>query len=207
MDRALDAAGMRPALAAWWRPRLARIADWVAEAERQRRLFAPMAAVRSEVDGKWPVPGGALPFLLTGRADRIERRADGRLAILDYKTGTVPSGAQVEQGLAPQLPLEAAMAAAGVFGPDLAGQAAELTYWHLSGGFEPGTETKLFKHDPDTTAAKAAEAERALMALVAAFDDPERPYLSRPHPGAAPRFSDYAQLARVAEWAALEEGE
>jgi ATP-dependent helicase/nuclease subunit B len=44
-----------------------------------------------------------------------------------------------------------------------------------------------------------------LAALVAKFDDPDHPYLSQPHPGQAPRFSDYSQLARVAEWAALEE--
>ncbi len=207
MDRALDAVGLRPALTAWWRPRLARIAEWVAEAERQRRLRGPMALVRAEVDGKWSVPGVARAFVLSGRADRIERRADGTLAILDYKTGAVPTAGQVEQGLAPQLPLEAAMAAAGVFGPELEGRTAELTYWHLSGGFEPGKETKLFKHDPEVTASEAAAAERALIALIAAFDDPARAYLSRPHPGAAPRFSDYAQLARVAEWAALEDDE
>jgi len=207
MDRALDAAGLRPALTAWWRPRLARIAEWVAEAERERRLHGPMALVRAEVDGVWPVPGAGRPFVLSGRADRIERRADGTLAILDYKTGAVPTAGQVEQGLAPQLPLEAAMAAAGVFGPELEGRTAELTYWHLSGGFEPGKETKLFKHSPDETASEAVKAERALIALIAAFDDPARAYLSRPHPGAAPRFSDYAQLARVAEWAALEDDE
>jgi ATP-dependent helicase/nuclease subunit B len=206
MNRALDAAGLRPALTAWWRPRLARIADWVAEAERQRRLRGPMAHVASEVEGKWTVPGDH-PFVLSGRADRIERRADGTLAILDYKTGAVPTTGQVEQGLAPQLPLEAAMAAAGVFGPELAGRTAELTYWHLSGGLDPGKETRLFQHDPARTAQEAETAERALAALIAAFDDPDRAYLSRPHPGAAPRFSDYAQLARVAEWAALEDDE
>lgn len=206
MNRALDAAGLRPALTAWWRPRLARIADWVAEAERQRRLRGPMAHVASEVAGKWTVPGDH-PFVLSGRADRIERRADGTLAILDYKTGAVPTTGQVEQGLAPQLPLEAAMAAAGVFGPELAGRTAELTYWHLSGGLDPGKETKLFQHDAARTAAEAETAARALTALIAAFDEPDRAYLSRPHPGAAPRFSDYAQLARVAEWAALEDDE
>ena len=207
MDRALDDAGLRPALTAWWRPRLARIAEWVAEAERQRRLRGPMALVRAEVDGVWAVPGIGRPFTLSGRADRIERRADGTLAILDYKTGAVPTSGQVELGLAPQLPLEAAMAAAGVFGPELEGRAAELTYWHLSGGFEPGKETKLFKHDPDETASEAVAAEGKLITLIAAFDDPARAYLSRPHPGAAPRFSDYTQLARVAEWAALEDDE
>ncbi len=46
-----------------------------------------------------------------------------------------------------------------------------------------------------------------LIDRIAAFDDPRQPYLSRPHPAAAPRFSDYGRLARVAEWAAAEEGE
>jgi ATP-dependent helicase/nuclease subunit B len=48
-------------------------------------------------------------------------------------------------------------------------------------------------------------AEESLAGLVADFDRPERAYLSQPSPGAAPRFSDYAQLARVAEWAAADD--
>ena len=47
--------------------------------------------------------------------------ADGRLAILDYKTGTPPTQRDVDAGLAPQLPLEAAMAAAGAFGAGAGG--------------------------------------------------------------------------------------
>ncbi len=206
MELALDGAGLRPALAAWWRPRLGRIADWVAEQERVRRLAGPKPAVRWEVSGEWTVPCAGRPFQLRGRADRIERNSDGTLSILDYKTGIVPNSTQVEQGLSPQLPLEAAMAAAGVFGPDLQGQATELTYWHVTGGYLPGEEARLFNGDPDRTAAQAGEAERKLCALIAAFDDPNRAYLSQPHPGAAPRFSDYVQLARVLEWAAVEDG-
>ncbi len=102
-DAALDAQALRPALAAWWRPRLHRIAAWVAEAERDRRLGAGLAHVASERDGTWPVPT-PLAFTLTGRADRIERRYDGGIAILDYKTGTPPSARDVAAGLAPQLP-------------------------------------------------------------------------------------------------------
>ena len=73
--------------------------------------------------------------MLTGRADRIEQRRDGGLAILDYKTGTPPSQKDVDAGLAPQLLLEAAMLEAGAFGPTLSGTVEELTYWHLTGGF------------------------------------------------------------------------
>ena len=206
MNTALDAQELRPALAKWWRPRLHRIAAWLAEAEAERRLGAGLAAIASETKGEWIVPGPPT-FILRGRADRIERRADGSLAILDYKTGVPPSAKAVEAGLAPQLPIEAAMAADGAFGSDAAGQTGELTYWHLTGGFVPGLVVSLFAKDADKLAQVIADARTKVAELVTAFDDPAHPYLSQPHPGGAPRFSDYAQLARVAEWAALDEGE
>ena len=203
MEQALAGKALRPALAAWWRPRLARIADWVAEAERERRRASPAAVMAVEVPGQWTVPGAGADFVLKGRADRIERLPDGRLALLDYKTGIVPKGADVAAGLAPQLPLEAAMAEAGAFGEALTGVAGELVYWRLTGGYVPGEATRLFKGDGAEVAHGAAVARDALAALVARFDDPAQPYLSQPHPGAAPRFTAYAQLARVAEWSAV----
>jgi len=198
MDHALAEARLRPALLEWWRPRLWRIAEWVCAIERDRRSALPVAALATEVRGRWEidVPRG---FLLTGRADRIERRADGTLAILDYKTGVPPSQTEVEAGFAAQLLLEAAMAADGAF-PDIAGTAVELAYWHLTGGYEPGTVRKLFKGDATQVAEAVAQARERLRALILAYDDPARPYLSQPHAGRVPRFSDYVQLARVAEW-------
>lgn len=203
MTAALDARALRPALIAWWRPRLLRIADWVAEQENLRRVARP-GVPHVEIRGEWVIPD--LGFAVTARADRIERRADGRLAVLDYKTGIVPTGKEVEAGHAPQLPLEAAMAAAGAF-HGLTGSAAELTYWRLTGGYVPGEETTLFGGSADRTAAGADTARTSLLALVVQFQDPAQPYLSQPHPGAAPRFTDYAQLARVGEWSAAREDE
>ena len=198
MRHALRLAKLRPALVEWWEPRLVRIADWAVETELVRRgLHAPVA-IGPELSGRWelPVAGG---FSLTGRADRIERRDDGSIAIIDYKTGLPPSENAVKSGAAPQLPLEAAMAAAGAFGQKWRGAAAELTYWRVSGGYEPGKETRLF----DGVHAIAEAAEEVLQRLcdrIVAFDDPQRAYLAQPHPGLRPRFSDYAQLARVDEW-------
>ena len=207
MDRALAEADLREALAAWWAPRLGRIADWVAGTETTRRSEYPPAVIESEVSGALDLPRPGRRFRLTGRADRIERRADGTLAILDYKTGRIPSQAEVDAGLAPQLLLEAAMAAAGGFGPSVAGRAVELIYWHLTGGFEPGASRTLFRGNDDLVAAATAEAQDRLCDLIDAFDAPDRCYLAHPHPDWAPRFSDYAQLARVAEWSAAgEEG-
>lgn len=199
MEVTLGREGLRPALIAWWSPRLTRIADWVAAREIDRRAKAPPALVKTEVSGKVVLhrPGGA--FTLHGRADRIERRSDGGLTILDYKTGTVPSRRAVEQGFAAQLLLEAAMAETGGFGEALRAPADELLYWRLTGGTRPGEETALFQKKGDVLADRIQEAWAALERLIDAFDA-GRPYLSHPNAAWAPRYADYAQLARVAEW-------
>lgn len=210
MMLALEDAKLRRALAEWWAPRLSRIAGWVAEEEVQRRSARTLAGLGSEIVGDWVLPGGpdiASGFTLRGRADRIEVYGDGTLSILDYKTGQPPSQKDVDAGLAPQLLLEAAMAAAGAFGAGYRGGAAELVYWHLTGGADPGAARPLFKSDRGMIADAVARAAASLRTLIAAFDDPARAYLAQPHPGRLPRFPQYGQLARVAEWRAVEDGE
>ena len=183
------------------RPRAA----WAAEAEADRRAAGRPLILCAEKPGEWIFEAPAGPFTLHGRADRLERRPDGSIAILDYKTGQAPNSRQVEEGRAPQLPLEAAMAEAGAFGPELTGPVAELVYWQISGGFEPGVNLPLFRGKAEKIAEVSAIARESLQALVASFDDAGRAYLSQPSPGVAPRFSDYARLARVSEWGAVEE--
>ncbi|MCQ8279763.1 double-strand break repair protein AddB [Acetobacteraceae bacterium KSS8] len=205
-DRALTAARLRPALAAWWRPRLRRIAAWVAEAESERRREAAPLQVHTEIAGRVTLddaPGG--PFVLSGRADRIDLRADRTLALFDYKTGTLPGKASVQAGWSSQLVLEAAMALRGAFGEALRAPAGEIIYWRLSGGHVPGEESRpVAENDLQSL---VEQCWRALHGLIAAYDDPEQPYLSHPRPEYAPPYPDYAQLARVAEWsAAREEG-
>ena len=189
-----------PGVRAFWWPRFARIAAWIAERERAgtpaaRRRFA-------EVEGSLELaaPGGT--FTLTAKADRIDLTPAGTLAILDYKTGTLPSATAIDLGFAPQLPLEAAIAEAGGFPRVPLAPVERLEFWRLSGA-EPAGQIKPLKDDP---AARAATALDGLDALVARFDDPGTPYLARPRPKWAGRFSDYEHLARVQEWAALEDG-
>ena len=71
-----------------WR-RFSRIADWFVryEAERQDRR----AETRVEQGGELKLELGEKekPFILTARADRIDISRDGRVEILDYKTGRV----------------------------------------------------------------------------------------------------------------------
>ncbi len=189
----------RPALAAWWRPRLKLIADWIDATERTRRRQLGVVEVLAECKGAIDLRIGR-GFRLTGRADRIERRADGTLSVLDYKTGAAPNPKEVVDGYRPQLTLEAAMLARGGFGADWQGDTGELAYWKLAGAREPGKVVAPFKSLGEITQA-AADALAALCRRVEQFETLDTPYLAQPHPDFKPRFPDYAQLARVAEWA------
>ncbi len=200
MRQALAESFARSALTAWWEPRLDRIAAWVVETEQQRRGGVVLSGIETEIAGTLDIQRPGRRFRLVARADRIERWADGRLAILDYKTGFVPSQKTVLEGLAPQLPLEAAMAERGGFGPALRAGTAEMTYWQLTGGVEPGKATPLFKGKDSELQEAIEKAIRGLEQLIDQYDEPERCYLAQPNPARAPRFSDHTQLARVAEW-------
>jgi ATP-dependent helicase/nuclease subunit B len=189
--------GFAEARAFWW-PRFERIARWFAAWELERR--GGLAGVKAETRGKIEIPLGGRVFTLSGRADRIERRANGRYAILDYKSGQVPTEKQVRIGLSPQLTLEAAMLRHGGFA-DLGdrGSVAELVYVSVRGGDPPGEERIIeFKNgDADL------HAERALAKLqqvVARFEQEEQPYLPLVLSMWKSRYGIYDHLARVKEW-------
>ena len=102
-----------PEARAFWWPRYERIARWFADWETKRRPH--LEALQAEIKGEIEIPLGGRSFHLTTRADRIERLPGGTYAILDYKTGRVPSMPQVAAGLSPQLTLEGAILRAGRF--------------------------------------------------------------------------------------------
>lgn len=188
-----------PETQAFWWPRFLRIAKWFAEWERQRR--AGVAAVFAESAGVLEIVAAGQIFKLRARADRIERLADGRYAILDYKTGQVASSKQVASGLTPQLTLEAAILKAGGFEAvgEAAGAIAGFAYVQIKGGEPPGRECviDLEGGTPDDCAAKALA---GLTKVAAKFADPQTPYRSLVHPMWKNRYGDYDHLARVKEW-------
>ena len=97
-----------PEARAFWWPRFVRIAHWFArwDAGAPRRHSAIEAEICGELSN---CARATARSNCVGVADRIERAADGRYIILDYKTGSARSEKQVRTGLAPQLTLEAAM--------------------------------------------------------------------------------------------------
>lgn len=200
----------RPGIWAFWWPRFQAIARWfVAHEAEHRRQATPLVA---EARGEMTLRARGRDFTLRARVDRIDRLADGTLAIIDYKTGAVPSMRDVADGFAPQLPLEAAMAAGGHFRDVAARPVTQLRYWHLSGGNPPGKECPIDGATLDrgrtqmpAPAELAAQALAGVAALVARFDDPATPYHARPWPDYALRYNDYGHLARIKEWSATED--
>lgn len=194
----------RAALAQWWGARLERIADWMIEAERARQQeYGPPTALALEQKGEWQLPGG---FTLKGRADRIERDADGQIRIIDYKTGNVPPEAKVKAGTAPQLPLEAAMAEAGAFGEAFMAEVKALIYVGLTGRGAAGEEKQILAK-PAELRAVIDQASARLPELLMRYARPDKAFLAAPHPGRVNRYDDYAGISRRAEWAGEDEND
>jgi ATP-dependent helicase/nuclease subunit B len=184
-----------PRVAAFWAARLARFGTWFAETEGARR--SAVGRTVAEASGKLVLAGPAGPFTLTARADRIDLNHAG-IVITDYKTGQNLDGlaGRAVQGHAPQLPLEAAIAAVGGFENVPAGEVALLRYISTSGGEPPGQEVPL-KAD---AAALARSAREGLTRLIAEFDREATPYRALRRARFNYDYDAYAHLARVAEW-------
>ncbi len=190
----------------WW-PRFRRIARWFIAHEAGRDDIAERMIERT--GSFFPLPG----FQLTARADRVDRLTDGRVGIVDYKTGT-PPGAEQVLTLAPQLPLEALIAQKGGF-PELGpAEVARLEYYHISGRGEGGKIVPRGQRDKpnggkpvQSLAETIRRTEERLGELIAYFQSPGAQYMSQkiPNPG---RFTgDYDHLARVDEWALAAEAD
>jgi ATP-dependent helicase/nuclease subunit B len=187
-----------PEARAFWWPRFERIARWFIDWEIERR--SNVQSVYAEVQGKLQVTPD---FLLTARADRIEKLKDGSFAVLDYKTGQPPSQSQVETGLAPQLTLQATILRHGTFeGVAGGGPVSELLYLQLKGGDPSGkAEGRAFKTMSVDQAANRAL--KKLEDLATTFATEETPYVSFWRPMWVGRtYGDYDHLARVREWSA-----
>jgi ATP-dependent helicase/nuclease subunit B len=187
-DQIFTQAGIPKAALALWRPRFLGAARGFVEWERARH--GTIAASHLEIRGSLKLND----FELTGVADRIDILKDGTAAILDYKTGAIPSDKQVTQLLSPQLPLEAAMLAENGFG---IGEfiAEELIYLSLAS--ESKARTPRTIEDAD---ALAREAVKQLQRRIAWFREEATPYWPRVRPYRADITGDYDHLARVREW-------
>ena len=138
-----------------------------------------------------------------GRADRIDRLADGTLAVVDYKTGKPPSGRMVQEGFALQLGLVALIAERGGF-TGIGGKAHGFEYWSLqkkadSFGY---CEEPVLEGKKKTGLPREDFVPETLRFLTEAIDKwilGSEPFTARPNPD-LPGYTDYDQLMRLEEW-------
>lgn len=186
----------------WW-PRFERLVTWFVDEETKWRADAtPWIQEETGQVEIYNNPATARKFTITAKADRIDRIKAGGAAIMDYKTGSIPSLYKIKNGAAPQLPIESFILSKGGYkntpeNPNL------MVYWKLSGSHSSAGEVKAL-HQIDMTEMVAATAE-GLDNLVGAFENPDTPYIARAVGGRL--FDDekaYAHLARTSEWSSGE---
>ncbi len=176
-----------PANRRLWLARLGRVADRFVQTEMQRRQRA--LPISFEVKGGRPL--AAPDFLLTGTADRIDRAPDGSLIIYDYKSGTIPTKAQIKE-FDKQLPLEAAIAESGGFQDVPAGPVSGLEYVGLGGD----AKIQAVEMSEDLI----EETWAGLARLIAAYRSGKTGYGSRTRIERRSDTGDYDHLARFGEW-------
>jgi ATP-dependent helicase/nuclease subunit B len=199
-EEELDRLSAHPLMRALWRPRLIAGLGWVeahcAQLRGERRV--PLLA---EEDGAIVRHG----VRIHGRADRIDRLADGSLAIIDYKTGQPPTPRRVQEGFALQLGTLGLIARDGGFAAHgVSGEPVRFEYWSLAAkddafGYvqEPVLEGRKKTGIPRDRF--LAEAERFLDEALGKWILGGEPFTARLNPQVA-GYDDYDQLMRLDEW-------
>jgi ATP-dependent helicase/nuclease subunit B len=187
----LAGAAIHPMLRALWAPRLLEAIDSLADLERHNRAEGrlPLAA---EATGKALIAG----VTVHGRVDRIDQLGDGRIAVIDYKTGAPPSRKAVDRGFALQLGLLALIARAGGF-EGISGEPSAFEYWSLAKRL---LDRNPIRPDKDQTPQEfLANTEAQFRDAAADYLLGTRPFTAKLNPAYAP-YGDYDQLMRLEEW-------
>jgi ATP-dependent helicase/nuclease subunit B len=129
-------------------------------------------------------------FTLTAKIDRWEIHQDGGV-IIDYKTGTAPTGKDVSEGRRLQLPLEALVMANSPDGI----QVKSLQYWVLKHQHSKILTWDNISYEEDFLQNLIKSAEDLLLSLVDFFDDPAHGYLAQ-----GTIANDFVHLSRREEW-------
>jgi ATP-dependent helicase/nuclease subunit B len=191
-ERLLEDEAIHPMLRALWAPRLLEAIDWIADLERQNRASG-RRPLKAEVTGEAILAG----VTAHGRVDRIDRLADGSLAIIDYKTGQPPSQKTVNEGFALQLGVLGLIGRAGGF-EGVSGDPEAFEYWSLAR--YRGKFGRLMRPDKDMQAGEFLDhANKNFADAVRRWLTGSEAFTAKLNPAFAP-YGDYDQLMRLEEW-------
>jgi ATP-dependent helicase/nuclease subunit B len=179
-------------LSALWAPRLLEAIDWIAGMERENQA-AGRVPLKAEAKGETALAG----IMVEGRVDRIDRLADGGLAIIDYKTGAPPNQKTVDAGFALQLGLLGLIGRAGGF-EDVRGDPEAFEYWSLRR--YRGKFGQLMCPDKDMAPGEFLDhASKNFAEVAARWLTGTESFTAKLNPAYAP-YGDYDQLMRLEEW-------
>lgn len=181
---------------AFWWPAFEKVIDWLIGEEIKYR--PEIKQVNSEVQGSFSFEAPAGKFTITAKADRVDETKDGRINIIDYKTGFARSIKEIETGYAPQLPIEGLIARFGGFENIPPKEVNKLIYWQLA------RKDTIVENNMNELLDNTYQ---RITTLASVFDFEKTAYISQPSPKLAPRYSDYEHLARIKEWAVVENDE
>ena len=165
---------------------------WLARIEKAADHFLRQdgkhGGVAQQVETKGEVPVEDTGFTLFGIPDRIDVLPDGRLHLIDYKTGTPPTKKQ-QAAFDLQLHLAAAMAERGGFGTPA--EVGMISYIGLSG--DKAIDTPL-------TPAEIDEIWTRFVKLIRAYQGENQGYTARRAVFDTRYPGDYDHLSRFGEW-------
>jgi ATP-dependent helicase/nuclease subunit B len=199
-DALLEAQAAHPLMRALWQPLLSEAIDFIAD-QVEANLKEGRRPLAAEIWGAIEIAG----VRLGGKFDRIDRMADGGLAIVDYKTGQPPKKKAVGAGYSLQLGLLGLIAEQGGF-RDIEGAAACFEYWSLArapSGERAGQRGYVAspiggRNGLDAEEFTALAAAHFISAAETWLTGAE-PFTAKLHPEYAP-YGDYDQLMRLDEW-------
>ncbi|MEH7829301.1 double-strand break repair protein AddB [Gemmobacter denitrificans] len=174
-----------PAARALWQARLDRAADFFLDHDSMA------GGIPVSLEKKGSVRLEPHDFTLSGTPDRIDELPDGRLHIIDYKTGTPPTQKQQAQ-FDKQLLLAAAMAERGGFDRLGPREVARISYVGL--GSKPKIEAT------EITPAITGKVWEDLHRLIARYMQRDTGYTARRAVFESRFPGDYDHLARFGEW-------
>lgn len=180
---------------AFWWPNFEKVVNHLCALEE---LYRPnIARVHNEVKGFFEISLPAGLFKVTAKADRVDETKDGKINIIDYKTGKARTPKEVSRGYAPQLPIEGLIAQKGRYDGVKAAEINALIYWQL------GKKDVVIS---EKISSILSQTEEHIKELISLFDFETTGYICHPNPKRIPEYSDYEHLARVKEWSVQGDG-
>lgn len=145
--------------------------------------------------------GNKANFCITARADRTEISNDDVITIMDYKTGQVPSGKDVNLGIAPQLLVTALIIAEGGFKAinqqlGLAEKAKLYNYNYKMSYVKIAATSPYIKEHLITKDDLLNFTKQGLVKLFSAHIENSFKFISNPSKNIAPKYNDFLHLAR-----------